>query len=502
MTKSISRKIIRKSGNYYENAIGVNKNNTRASSKTLHSRYGLGIRGLRINMHIGQRELSDLAHVPINELQLCERGLILPNEQFFKAVGKILGVSSKKLIKQHKKIYKNPISGEGYVTRFNNEMFIIKPKKNPKKHTKKVLDLFCGIGGFSYGFEQTKKFDVIGGLDLLPDRIQTFARNHKKAMTFCADITKFPITELKKNKLIADVIIGGPPCQGFSSIRPFRSFNEHDKRNTLFEYFVKTVNYLKPEWFVLENVVGLLTHQNGRTFSTLKSLFESSGYTISWKVLNAVHYGLPQRRERLIIVGNRNKKKFIFPAPTHFYNGRSMIRMEHRETTNKNLKNAVTVIDAIGDLPILKSGDEKVNYPSKNKNSDYSRKLKGNNKILTLHKSTMHSDRLLKIIKHSGSNINHIPKGMVKGFSTSYSRLDPNQPAVTLTVNFTFPGSNKCIHPFQNRALTPREGARLQGFDDRYEFIGSKTQIVKQIGNAVPPLLGRIIAEEILKQSR
>ena len=119
---------------------------------------------------------------------------------------------------------------------------------------------------------------------------------------------------------------------------------------------------------------------------------------------------------------------------------------------------------------------------------------------MTMHTATSHSARMLEIIRHAGANINALPAGMVKsGFSSCYSRLDPDRPSTTLTVNFVHPASNRCIHPFQDRALTPREGARIQSFPDRFEFEGSSAQVVKQIGNAVPPLLGRIaIAAAIL----
>lgn len=459
------------------------------------------IRDIRKSKQLGQEQLACLAQVSINELRSCERGLVVPDKSFFKSIGTVLNIPYTELISSHQKLHENPRSGEGYVTSVHNDPFVIPRKKAPKSHTKKILDLFCGTGGFSHGFEQTGKFEVIAGLDLLADRIQTFAVNHEKAISYCNDIMKFHLPRFINDGVRPDVIIGGPPCQGFSSIRPYRSINEHDMRNNLFEYYVETVRFLKPEWFVLENVVGLVTHMRGKTLSMLLQLFHSLGYTVSWKVLNAVHFGLPQRRERLIIVGNKNGKHFEFPKPTHYFEGRSMVGKKHRQIVNNHLKKPITVIDAIGDLPSLEAGDHNMKYLKKQKKSDYARRLRGDEKKLTLHKSTLHSTRLLNIIKYAGPNINSIPDGLVTGFSTSYSRLEPNEPSVTITVNFVFPGSNKCIHPFQDRALTPREGARLQGFEDSYVFVGNRSQTVKQIGNAVPPILGKIIAESILKQS-
>ena len=204
------------------------------------------------------------------------------------------------------------------------------------------------------------------------------------------------------------------------------------------------------------------------------------------------------------MVGNRDGKKFEFPKPTNYFNGRSMIKKNTRFYSNlskKNLKPAVTVMEAIGDLPKINAGESSFEYTNDLKLTDYQKKMRGNGRKLTLHVATRHSKRMLEIIKYSGPNIKSIPKGMLKsGFSTSYSRLDPNEPSVTVTVNFGFPGSNKCIHPYQNRALTPREAARLQGFEDDYVFAGNKNDIVKQIGNAVPPILGKVIGNAILKQ--
>ena len=151
------------------------------------------------------------------------------------------------------------------------------------------------------------------------------------------------------------------------------------------------------------------------------------------------------------------------------------------------------------DLPPLKSGQSIRMYDDDVRMTDYERSMRGHETRLSLHEATQHSAKMLNIIKHAGHNIHALPAGLVRsGFSSCYSRLEPNLPAVTLTVNFVHPASNKCIHPHQDRALTPREGARLQGFPDAFEFVGNRAQVVKQIGNAVPPLLGRVIAEALI----
>jgi len=377
----------------------------------------------------------------------------------------------------------------------------------------KIADLFCGTGGFSKGFEdcQTANFKTVLGIDLLPTSVETFKANHKHAIGIASDIRKISnadiveATNLKKEEL--DVVIGGPPCQGFSSIRPFRSSNDDDPRNNLFEEFASFVNYFKPKKFVLENVVGLATHKGGTTIEQIQDCFSNLGYTTDWRILNAAHYGVPQKRERLILIGSYGSSRINFPSPTHHFEGKTIghkIRSRHichsygcNDLFSQALPFAVTAFEAISDLPSIESGEFAENYTVKPTNS-YQAERRGNHTKLTHHKSTKHSEKMLEIIKHSGENIHCIPKHLItSGFSSSYSRIARDEPAVTITVNFVHPASNRCIHPTQNRALTIREGARIQSFDDKFEFFGSRTQIAKQIGNAVPPLLGKAIASAI-----
>jgi DNA (cytosine-5)-methyltransferase 1 len=371
----------------------------------------------------------------------------------------------------------------------------------------KVADLFCGTGGFSKGFEQTGEFDVVLGVDVREASTRTFAVNHPEALTICDDIRNVKVHKVADRIGLSpgqiDVVVAGPPCQGFSSIRPHRSINEDDPRNNLFEQLLVFVGFFKPRFVVFENVVGLLTHKQGSIFKTIVSSFEAEGYSVEFGVLNAVHFGVPQRRERVILLGRRGVAQPHLPTPTHRFVGRSMAKQQFVLPTpplfSSDLRDAVTVEDAICDLPPISSGGANDLYLEDG--SEYTKARRKSARRLTMHSSTAHTSRMLEIIKCSGANRWALPAGMTSsGFSSSYSRLSGQEPSITITVNFVHPASNRCIHPSQDRALTPREGARIQGFDDDFTFQGTRTEVVKQIGEAVPPLLGRAIADTLLRQ--
>jgi len=267
--------------------------------------------------------------------------------------------------------------------------------------------------------------------------------------------------------------------------------------------YSRYLEHLKPDWFVFENGVGLLTHKGGRTLSTLLDEFSASGYRVSFRVMNSAFYGVPQLRERLVVVGNKHGIDFSWPEPSHYFPYKSMAGNNNpgllKPENKENCLSAVTVMDALDDLPELMPGQSASFYVRNNGLSSYQNYLREGSSKLTWHTASTHSQKMMRIIEASGYNINSVRHLVSSGFSSSYSRLEPDRPSVTMTVNFVHPSSNKCIHPIQNRALTPREGARIQGFQDAFKFCGSKTQVVKQIGNAVPPILSRVIAESIFK---
>lgn len=376
-----------------------------------------------------------------------------------------------------------------------------------KKENYNIIDLFCGTGGFSYGFTQyNNKFKVVAAVDILEIATKTMKANHRECVVYNEDIRKIsPETVSKeiKGKQV-DVIIGGPPCQGFSSIRPFRSQEKNDDRNTLFEQFAIYVDFFKPQIFVFENVVGLVTYNGGKTLEAIQNCFREIGYDTEWRILNAANYGVPQKRERFIMIGRPIGNEINFPKATHAFNGKTIgtkdrNKMEMLKVQCDDLPPALTIWDAISDLPEVESGHEILEY-DKSPENEYQMARRNGAEHLTMHRATLHPPKMLEIIKYAGDSIKSIPEGMItSGFSSCYSRLRADEPGVTITVKFTNPASSKCIHPFQNRALTPREGARIQSFDDTYIFCGSKTQITTQIGNAVPPQLGSAIAKSVLE---
>jgi DNA (cytosine-5)-methyltransferase 1 len=368
----------------------------------------------------------------------------------------------------------------------------------------RVLDLFCGTGGFSYGFDgyPDSPFRTVLGVDVDRCSARTFKANHRHADVACVDLRATTPADLGVRCGFrpgeVDVIVGGPPCQGFSSLRPGRASGLDDPRNSLFRPFRDWVSFMRPSVFVMENVVGLATHDGGRTIERIVDHLSGAGYSCDWKILNAANFGVPQRRERLIVAGVAPGLMWRWPSPTHRSDGATIGHRDKARVisvdSSLDLSPAVTVEDAIGDLPALRSGERTDEYADPPATA-YQRERRGSCRALTMHESTRHSDKMLEIIRHSGDNRRCVPEHLVSsGYSSSYSRLMADEPSVTITVNFVHPASNRCIHPSQDRALTPREGARLQSFDDDFAFAGTRTETVRQIGNAVPPLLGRALA--------
>lgn len=370
--------------------------------------------------------------------------------------------------------------------------------------TPKLIDLFCGTGGFASGFTTADAgFEIAYAIDNDKAAVGTARANHRSVPIEEKDIRAVDLHLLRRDLGISDVdvIIGGPPCQGFSSLRPNRGADKEDERNSLFLEFARFVEEFRPKMIVLENVVGLLTHRDGATLEKTIEAFEGLGYSTDWRILNAASFGVPQKRERFILLGARDSGEIAWPEPTHRFSGKVIGHTDKARflEAGEDAPEAVSVEEAIGDLPHLNRGEHKTQYEMSPYTQYQLDRRKASNE-LSLHKASNHSDKMMEVIKHAGDSIACIPPHLISsGFSSCYSRLRAEEPATTITVKFQSPASSKCIHPYQHRTITPREAARIQSFDDDFKFVGSLTQIASQLGNAVPPLLGKALAQTISK---
>jgi DNA (cytosine-5)-methyltransferase 1 len=353
----------------------------------------------------------------------------------------------------------------------------------------RVLDLFSGAGGLSLGFKEAG-FKISAAIDNDPNLIITHQKNFPESISITEDLVNFSPEAFSKNYGFADHdidgIIGGPPCQGFSLAGP-RNF--YDKRNKLYLNFIEYVKFFKPKFFLIENVPGLASLFNGRIKDRIIEEFTNMGYSVASKVLLASDYGVPQDRRRIFFIG-LTKGLFGFPEATH-------VLMENRQKMIVDKKSKVTVRDAISDLPLLenKMGTEEMSYPTGPK-SEYQRMIRiGSDKIYN-HVATQHQEQTKRIISlvPQGKNYKSLPKSLqkIRNFHVAWTRLSYDRPSPTIDT-----GHRHHFHPEANRVPTVRESARLQSFPDRFIFYGSRTSQYKQVGNAVPPILAQVIAEEI-----
>jgi len=274
------------------------------------------IRARRIELGLRQRDVARHAGVSETLLRKWERGLGIPPEAQLARIADILTSKTIDLAAAQKELMAAATPGEGYTTARAGDGHVVEPREAVPAGKRRVLDLFCGAGGLSFGIEQSGEFVTTCGIDLLPDRIDTFVRNHAYAKGIAGDLTSFSLDSLADVVGAVDLVVGGPPCQGFSSIRPFRTLTEGDPRNSLIEHYVLVISKLKPQWFVFENVVGILRHEKGARLTALLGGLEAVGYAVDWRVINAALFGVPQYRERVVIVGNRDGCQFVWPEPT------------------------------------------------------------------------------------------------------------------------------------------------------------------------------------------
>lgn len=361
----------------------------------------------------------------------------------------------------------------------------------------KVIDLFCGVGGLSYGFTHDNNFKIIAANEILPNMAKAYSLNHPKVKVYVEDIKDFNAKKIQKDLNIKaneiDIIVGGPPCQAYSTVGK-RLID--DPRGKLFQEYYRILKEFNPKLFLFENVRGILSMQNGELLETIIALFKSLGYKVKYRVLNAVDYGAPQIRERVIIIGSKLNSDFQYPEQTH-HNLHESINLFRQD-----LKPYLTLEEAISDLPFIKTNEESFNYASEPKNDFQKLMRKQSPKRLMDHNSPNNNERLVKIMEllPDGGTPEDLPEKLrpTSGFKNTYCRLWWKRPATTITRNLSTPSSSRCIHPRAPRPLTTREGARIQCFPDDYQFYGSRTDKNLQIGNAVPTFLSNAIAKAIL----
>lgn len=342
----------------------------------------------------------------------------------------------------------------------------------------KIIDLFCGCGGLSLGFEMAG-FEPVLAIDLWKDAIVTYNHNRKEKVGKCMDVRDLSDEYLKSLNIDGEIVgvVGGPPCQGYSTVGT-RDIN--DPRNHLYLQYCRVVEQVQPKFFVLENVKGLTTLCNGMFRDDIYNRFTKLGYTVSYKIINAAHYGVPQNRERVFFVGIKNTE-FVFPIGDD--------------------KNLLACKDAISDLPILndKNGAyEKHEYATEPQNL-YQNIMRKNSNVVLNHQLTMHTEQTKKIIGMipDGGKIKDLPKEYwdVRKYNKAFERMSSSRPSNTVDT-----GHRNYFHYSENRIPSARENARLQSFPDIFEFVGTRTSQYKQIGNAVPPLMAYAISKAIKEQ--
>lgn len=349
-----------------------------------------------------------------------------------------------------------------------------------------VLDLFCGAGGLSQGFLQAG-YNVLAGVDFDEAALKTYAHNVRGALAIKEDLfdEKNAMRNIEKliNRKNIDIIIAGPPCQGFS-LTGSRDIN--DSRNKLYVAVVQAVRHFQPKAFLIENVPGLATLYGGVVKQQIINTFEDMGYAVSVtdKPLLAANYGVPQMRKRMFFVGFKKDlgyDYFSFPEP--------YLTPEKYITTG----------EAISDLPSLNDnlGENIMDYTNSPK-SDYQQLMRSHSQHIYNHVGTRHTDEVKWIIGQvpEGGNHKDLPEGVGESrkFNEAWTRYHSKKPSKTIDT-----GHRNHFHYKWNRVPTVRENARLQSFPDYFEFLGTKTQQYKQVGNAVPPLLAEAIAKQMLK---
>lgn len=382
----------------------------------------------------------------------------------------------------------------------------------------KSIDLFAGAGGLSYGLQQAG-FESLFANEWVPEYAQTYQLNHPHTEMLVGDVRQVCEINLKHRLGVKegeiDLVAGGPPCQGFSINAPIRNLD--DERNHLFKDFLRVVAALMPKAVLIENVPGIVSLGKGTVVQQIYRELAAMGYKVKHKILFAGHYGVPQMRFRTVFIGIKNYvEEITFPEP--IYNAKAVANFTGAQELcistppllYQHLKSHTTVWDALSDLPVIINGEMcgPETYATEPSN-DYQRYLRKNSAKLTAHYCARLGDvnlERLKYIPQGGSwrdiPFDLLPAGLKRArrsdHTKRYGRLHPDALCSTVLTKCD-PHWGSFFHPTQDRIISVREAARIQSFPDDYVFTGNITQQYEQIGNAVPPLLGKAIGDEIMK---
>ena len=387
-----------------------------------------------------------------------------------------------------------------------------------------LVDLFCGAGGISHGFQQAG-FRVVAGVDSDGDSLQTFAENHAGARVVQADLATLPPKDLALAIGVrpgaVDCLAGGPPCQGFSRNRAFRHVNGQfvdDPRNHLYWNFFEYVGYVRPRIVLLENVPEILIKADGHFREAVFERFRRLGYDADARVLNAADFGVPQRRRRAFFLARSDGHAVRFPDAVTLPaagpgrrtpSSREFLgtRADAGQPTLIERPIGPTVWDAIGDLHgrYAESIDDEIEYSSAAL-TRFQIERRNSSHDVRNHFPWPLSERQLRRIRLLGQGEGqlHLPKELqtADGYGSAYRRLQADAQALTITTWMFHPGSGMFTHPIDDRVITIREAARLQSFQDDFVFFGRYHSKCRQVGNAVAPLVARSLALSILESFR
>lgn len=375
--------------------------------------------------------------------------------------------------------------------------------KNPSF---RVLDLFSGCGGLAQGMHwslgsNSQTLETVAAVDIWKIACETFEHN-LGIKPYNQPISAALIREIIEKHGPIDVLVGGPPCQGFSTSGK-RALD--DPRNGLVLSYLEAVEIAQPSAFIMENVLGFTSFQGGQLLAEVKQMAKELGYNVRAAVVQASVTGVPQRRRRFILAGVRSGN-FIFPGELEnsFKTKKPGLDVE---IDYKGMKEPWTFMDATSDLADLEAKETNNAYKTKPKN-ELQAFLRGDLKQPTDHTAVGHRPDFIRMMSYIPEGKSAMDKEIYstipenirpgKAFPNSYARIRGDQPSPTITRNFTTPSSANCIHPKKDRALSIREGARCQTFPDSFEFLGTIDEKRLQIGNAVPPLLGKALGESLL----